>query len=87
MVAPHVGDAWSLLFDFPGPVHVALIDLVLSGASGLEFADDLVEGFPLVRVIFMTGATLPPDVELARSRGPVLEKPFLLTDLIDMVES
>lgn len=66
-----------ILYDLPQTPDIALLDIVLPGINGLEYADDLRHRFPSIRIVFMTGwqENLRQQDD-ARHRGVLLLKPF-----------
>lgn len=87
LVAATPGEAWALLLDIPGPLHAALIDMMLPGdVSGVRFADDLKKHTPDTRIVFMTGALLAPEAATAVTRGDLLEKPFTIRQLFSALD-
>jgi CheY-like chemotaxis protein len=87
VTAPSAHDADAILLDFPAPIAVALLDLVLPGIGGREYADRLARRFPAIRVIFMTGWFDNPELRAAEASGPLLLKPFSTDALIAATES
>jgi DNA-binding response OmpR family regulator len=85
ILASNAIEAWALLADFPGPIHIALIDLVLPVIPGLAMAGVLKEQYPEIRLIFMTSAVTMPEVEMAKRHGAVLEKPFPISHLLNVI--
>ncbi len=75
--------------DLEGKLDLVLTDLVMSGKSGHELANDLAERYPEVRVLFMSGYTensaARRDVLLKGS--PFLQKPFSVAELANAVHS
>ena len=57
VAAPSAIEATALLLDFPEPPDVALLDLVLPGMSGLDYAERLAWQFPMIRLVFMTAGS------------------------------
>jgi DNA-binding response OmpR family regulator len=70
-------------FDIPMTPDVAVLDLVLPGASGLEYGRSLKHQFPGIRLVFMTGwqDRVAAHTE-ARREGPLLHKPFTVKALL-----
>jgi two-component system OmpR family response regulator len=64
-----------------GPADVAVIDVFLGDAGGLGLARELRRELPDVRVLFVTGLSLPA-VRQALAPAPVLFKPFTTRDLL-----
>jgi signal transduction histidine kinase len=63
--------------DHLGTVDVLLTDVMMEGMNGAELADRLVEIYPSIRVVFMSGFTGHLVDQLERhSAGEVLAKPF-----------
>ena len=87
LTAPTAAEATALLYDFPGALDVALLDLILPGMSGLTYAEQLERMFPGVRVVIMTGWMDGAQLGAAEARGPLLWKPFSRESLISATES
>jgi two-component system cell cycle sensor histidine kinase/response regulator CckA len=71
-------EALDLAERHPGPIHLVLTDVVMTGPGGPEVADRLRARRPDVKVLFMSGY---PDVALLRKGGKgilrdLLPKPF-----------
>ena len=86
VAAPSVVEAMTLILDFPDPPDVALLDLLLPGMGGLEYAELLVRQFPMVRLVFMTGWYEGPQIAEAEARGALLMKPFSIQTLLTAVK-
>jgi CheY-like chemotaxis protein len=67
----------------PGPIRVAVTDVMLPGMSGPELVDRLAEMHPKVGPVFISGYV---DVPVGPPDGrPFLRKPFSPTDLVHTV--
>jgi two-component system, cell cycle sensor histidine kinase and response regulator CckA len=78
--------ALTMLDEDPGPIHLLLTDVMMSGRSGFEVAERVQHRWPEVRVIFMSGhvrETLPEDTLPPNAR--VLVKPISLDALVTAV--
>jgi CheY-like chemotaxis protein len=76
-----------MLYDIPHVPDLAILDIVLPGMSGVEYADDLRRRFPSIRLLFMTGwQENSAQQEKARRLGPILEKPFDRLTLQDAIK-
>ena len=62
--------------------HVALIDYLLPDINGLELAEKIAEKSPSTKIVIMTGN---PDEFVERKDIPVLQKPFKLKELEDVL--
>ena len=71
----------------PGPIHLLLTDIVLSGKSGREIAKEFLELRPGIRVVYMSGYTDDTEFrkELEKSNAQFLGKPFTPTRLLQKV--
>ncbi|GEM_PF-6154153 len=71
----------------PGPIHLLLTDIVLSGKSGREIAKEFLELRPGIRVVYMSGYTDDTGFrkELEKSNAQFLGKPFTPTRLLQKV--
>ncbi len=63
-------------------VHVAFVDYLLPDINGLELAEKVAEKSPSTKVIIMTGN---PDEVIEKKDIPVLQKPFRLKELEDVL--
>ena len=82
LTAKDANHATALLMDFPDAPAVGIVDLVLPGMSGVEYADRLSECYPDTRFVFITGWPDHPTVAAARDRGLVVFKPFSPQDML-----
>jgi ATP-dependent Clp protease ATP-binding subunit ClpA len=71
------------------PPNAALLDYLLPDGSGVELGLQLQRKNPGLQVIIMTGAQLPPEEEAIcqQYEFPVLRKPFLAHDLVDLIRA
>lgn len=87
LVAATPGEAWALAFDFPGPLHAALIDTVPPGeAPGAKFADDFKKYTPDTRIVFITDTPPAAEAGVAPFRDDVLTKPFTTQQLLAAID-
>ena len=80
--------AVAILDEDPGPIHLLLTDVMMSGRSGFEVAERVQHRWPEVQVIFMSGhslETLPEDTLPPNAR--VLVKPISLEALLSAVST
>jgi two-component system, cell cycle sensor histidine kinase and response regulator CckA len=65
-----------------GPIDLLLTDAIMPGKSGVTLAQTLVDRWPSLRVIFMSGYT-DEDLSIAgiQTPAPILQKPFTPRDL------
>jgi len=65
----------------------ALLDYMLPDASGAELGVELLQSVPQMVVIVMTGSVLDPEEEALCEEHdfPVLRKPFLGSDLVNLI--
>jgi two-component system, cell cycle sensor histidine kinase and response regulator CckA len=73
--------------DYPGSIHLLLVDVVMPGMSGVELAPQIMALRPDIKVILMSGyrddhillnAALNPNT-------PFFHKPFTLEDLVKKI--
>jgi FixJ family two-component response regulator len=71
----------------PHVPDIALLDIVLPGVSGVQYAGDLRRLFPDLRLLFMTGwgENYRHFHEDAQRLGRILYKPFDRQTLIDAI--
>ena len=87
LAATNATEMTALLLDFPDAPDLALLDIMLPGMSGLEFASQIKRQFPKIRLAFMTGWFDSHKVAEAECRGRLLIKPFSLSQLLEVIES
>jgi CheY-like chemotaxis protein len=82
-------DALKACLQREGPIHLAVLDVMMPGMTGLELAVCLKEHDPKIDVLFMSGyrtdqiADLAPGIQKAH----FIAKPFLPRDLVKRVNS
>ncbi len=71
------------------PVELAIVDLMLPDDDGLALVREMLEARPTLRVVVTTGAEMSADeAAFCEARNlPVLRKPFLPEDLIQIVQA
>jgi FixJ family two-component response regulator len=71
----------------PREVACAIVDIRMSGMSGLELQDRLAERHCLLPMLFITGHGDVPMAVTAMKKGAIdfIEKPFKEEDLLDLV--
>jgi hypothetical protein len=71
-----------------GPIHLALLDVIMPGMNGPELRECLRELVPSVRTLFMSGYTYSEIVEqgIQAGTGDYLGKPFTHTMLLSRVQ-
>jgi PAS domain S-box-containing protein len=84
--AQDASDALHKCYHHEGPIHLLITDMVLPGVSGQTLAERLIELYPRLKVLYMSGY---PDQELT-SAGPneriaYLQKPFTHDVLMNKV--
>ena len=84
VAAASAEDADALLREFPHAPQVAVLDILLPRRkNGIQYADALLQRYPRMRPIFITG--WPEEEALvadAHARGQVLLKPFTIEQLL-----
>jgi PAS domain S-box-containing protein len=75
--------------DLEGKLDLVITDLVMSGKSGHELANNLAECYPGVRVLFMSGYTEDSAArrDVLLKGTPFLQKPFSVAELANAVRS
>jgi ActR/RegA family two-component response regulator len=66
--------------------HAALIDIVLGDDDGLELGKQLVELFPNIKIVHMTGFAKHALVSASRDKTQVLKKPFEIDLAISLLK-
>ncbi|MGA7237428.1 MAG: response regulator [Bryobacteraceae bacterium] len=72
-----------------GPIHLALLDVMMPGMTGPELAECLKEHHPKIDVLFMSGFRTDEIADIAPSiqKAHFIAKPFLPRDLVMRVNS
>jgi len=64
-----------------------LVDIVLPGSNGLDYARTATAANPALKVVFMTGLVHRSPAVLRSGLGPVLHKPFSIEELLKTIDS
>ena len=76
-----------VLAEHGGKADLLLVDIVLPGSNGLDFARAARTENPSMKIIFMTGMVHRSPAVLRSGLGPVLHKPFTSDELLKAIES
>lgn len=76
-----------VLAEHGGKPDLLLVDIVLPGANGLDFARAAKKENPALKIVFMTGLIHQSPKVLRSGLGPVLHKPFSSQELLKTIES
>jgi CheY-like chemotaxis protein len=88
LVAGTSQEALHALERHTGPVHVALVDVVLPGGSGAELCRELVQKRPGLKPLYMSGRVGEEALRQAKAlAGPLLAKPFRPEELLELVSA
>lgn len=70
-----------------GPIHLALLDVVMPGMTGPELLECLAQIHPNIEVLFMSGYAAEKISEVAPTMNAVnfIGKPFHMRDLVQRV--
>jgi two-component system, cell cycle sensor histidine kinase and response regulator CckA len=79
--------ARGLLAEHGDKADLLLIDIILPGSNGLDFARAAREEHPALKIIFMTGLVHQSPKVLRSGLGPVLRKPFTSDELLKTMAS
>jgi DNA-binding response OmpR family regulator len=85
--APDPDHASFVIAEHGGPPELLLVDIVLAGISGVDYARSMRGAYPTLKIVFMTGWPHRAPTALRSGLGPVLRKPFTAQELYDMLES
>ena len=75
-----------MLAEHGGKPDVLLVDIVLPGSNGLDFARATKEQNPSLKIVFMTGMVHRSPAVLRSGLGPVLRKPFTSEELLKTLD-
>ena len=85
--APDPDHASLVTSEHGAPPELLLVDIVLAGRSGVDYARSMRAAYPTLKIVFMTGWPHRAPTALRSGLGPVLRKPFTAQDLYDLIES
>jgi len=80
-------EALSLCRRHTGPIHLALLDVVMPGMKGPELRERLLTEFPSIRTVFISGYSydeLGPQGVAVDERN-FIAKPFTMRELLNAV--
>jgi len=82
-------EALRIARQYPGPIHLAVTDVVMPGMSGIELVKQLVALRPEIRVLLVSGYTNDTITRhrLSNEGYSFLQKPYTLEDLTRTVRS
>ena len=86
LAAEDPDQARSVLAEHGGKADVLLVDIVLPGSNGLDFARAAREQNPSLKIVFMTGLVHRSPPVLRSGLGPVLRKPFTSEELLKTLD-
>jgi len=80
-------EAVTLLLEYDGPIPLAIVDLVMPGVPGLDFANQLRLDRPTTKVLYISGAAGSVEVDSISHEAPhaILQKPFTTEDLLERI--
>lgn len=80
-------EALATLLSYPGKIPLAIVDIVMPGVSGLDFANQVHMDRPETRVLYISGFTDSIAVDSITRRQPaaMLNKPFTARALLRRV--
>jgi len=76
-----------VLAEHGGKADLLLVDIVLPGSNGLDFARAAKAENPALKILFMTGLVHRSPAVLRSGLGPVLHKPFTSEELLKAIDS
>jgi two-component system cell cycle sensor histidine kinase/response regulator CckA len=85
LAAEDADQARFVLTDHGGAPDVLVVDIVLPGSNGLDFARTVKAHYPALKIIFMTGLVHQTPKVLRSGLGPVLHKPFTSDELLKAI--
>ena len=86
LAAEDADQARFMLSDHGGTPDVLVVDIILPGSNGLDFARTVKAEYPALKVLFMTGLVHQSPKVLRSGLGPVLHKPFTSDALLKAID-
>lgn len=85
--AANTAQAAEVVRSYPGKIQLAILDIVMPGGSGMDFANQLHISTPETRVLYISGFADSIAFESIGREHPagVLPKPFTVTALLARV--
>jgi CheY-like chemotaxis protein len=85
--AGKAADGLAIVRQRQGAFHLAIVDMVMPGMSGLDLATDLHREFPNLPILYISGyvGSLAAEALARRTPERVLMKPFSEQELLDRV--
>ena len=87
LAAEDADHARFVLQDHGGKADLLLVDIVLPGSNGLDFARAAKRENPELKIIFMTGMVHQSPKVLRAGLGRVLHKPFTSDELLKAIQN
>ena len=87
LAAGTAAEGLSMVHERHGAVHLAILDLVMPGMSGLDLASELAREYPSLPILYISGyvGSLAADALARRTPDRVLLKPFTEQTLVERV--
>jgi DNA-binding response OmpR family regulator len=85
LAAEDADQARFMLADHGSSPDVLVVDIILPGSNGLDFAREAKSAHPAVKILFMTGLLHQSPKALRSGLGPVLHKPFTSEALLKAI--
>jgi two-component system OmpR family response regulator len=86
LAAEDADQARFMLADHGGTPDVLVVDIVLPGSNGLDFARAAKAAHPSLKIVFITGLVHQSPKVLRSGLGPVLHKPFTSDALLKAID-
>ena len=86
LAASDPAEAASLLARHGRPPDALLVDVALSGESGIAYARQLRDTYPSLAVVLTTGFPNQEPIAMRSGLGPLLRKPFRAEELFAVID-
>jgi DNA-binding response OmpR family regulator len=70
-----------------GPIHLALLDVIMPGMTGPKLFESLLNLHPKIEVLFMSGSQQESLLPRAIKDAQLIDKPFYPRDLVQRVNA